>query len=240
MCIGKSDADRTTPLIAAQQAGVNALIGGTKAALSPADAQKILTERPDVMAEYQRASAAADPNSPVFKQKGLDSPENYAAYWYTQMGGNKEFAVGGEANQGPTPEQTQADLLTSLTQGFQDTITQLQNESRTQLEGLAQMNQGLVGQIGEMQAKFGQSQAELLDEMNKASKEQSEAMSKALKELINAQNRTGQKAKAPNFAKALAKNRDLNSGGLSSTMLTGPTGVSPGAMSLGATSLLGA
>jgi uncharacterized protein HemX len=44
----------------------------------------------------------------------------------------------------------------------------------------------------------------------------------------------------PNVAAILARAATMGNGGLSSTMLTGPTGVSTGSLNLGKTSLLGA
>lgn len=240
MCIGKSDADRVTPITSAQQAGVDAMINGTKAKLTAAEAQQILKDRPDVLTEYQRASSTADRNSPVFQQKGLDSPENYANYWYTQMGGNREYSFSDQASEQPSPEDQQADLLTSLTKGFEDTLAKLQGESKAQLDSLANLNTSLVGQIGAMQDGFAKSQQELLDQMNAAQAAQADTMRKAIQDMINAQNQTGQKAKTPNYSRALSRNRDLNSGGLGSTMLTGPAGVSNASLTLGRTSLLGA
>lgn len=62
---------------------------------------QLLKDRPDVLQSYQTAVngdpskgiPAADRNSPVFMQKGLDTPENYAKYWYTQMGGSGSYTV---------------------------------------------------------------------------------------------------------------------------------------------------
>lgn len=46
------------------------------------DYQRLFQDRPDVMAEYQRVSAQADPNSPAFAQHGLDrGAEGFADWW---------------------------------------------------------------------------------------------------------------------------------------------------------------
>lgn len=50
---------------------------------------------------------------------------------------------------------------------------------------------------------------------------------------------TGQKAKAPNIANLMKANKAANSRGISSTMLTGPQGVNPAALTLGRNQLLG-
>lgn len=54
---------------------------------------QLLKDRPDVMAEYQRASAAGDKNSPAYAQAGLTSPQAYAAHWYNDMGGSNSYQL---------------------------------------------------------------------------------------------------------------------------------------------------
>src|SRR5690606_7201949 len=44
--------------------------------------QAYLTQNPDVMAEYSRLKAAADPNSPWYRQHGMQSPEAFARWHY--------------------------------------------------------------------------------------------------------------------------------------------------------------
>lgn len=238
MCIFGGGADRTGPIISAQQAQVDALIGGRPGTLTPEQAQQLLKDRPDVMQEYQRASSTADRNSPVFKQKGLDSPENYANYWYTQMNGSQSYTIPGSADDPnvKTPEQEQADLLTSLTQGVGDWMKQMQADSDAQKKAMQDAQGQLVAGVGQLAAGINSQQGQLAADMQAAMAQQSEAFNKALKELA----KPAQAEKRPNYARALQRNRDLNSTGLSSTMLTGPGGVAPGSMSLGTTSLLGA
>lgn len=238
MCIAASTADRTSPIIAGQQAQVDSLINGTPGKLTSAQAQQLLKDRPDVAAEYARASAAADKNSPAYKQKGLDSAENYANYWFTQMGGSQGYTVPGTEK--ATPEQEQADLLTSITKGVSDAMGEMQGQTKAQLDALKALSTSVTGAAGAQQEKFAKSQAELLAQMEAAQAESAAAMQKAIADMINARNQNAQPEKKPNYARALAKNKALNSGGLSSTMLTGAQGVAPGSMSLGLTSLLGA
>lgn len=238
MCIAVSNADRVSPIIQQGQAQVDALIGGTPGRLTSAQAQQLLKDRPDVAAEFQRASAAADRNSPAFTQKGLDSAENYASYWYTQMGGNKQYTLPGTDT--TTPEQQQADLITSLTNGVGTAMAEMQKQAQSQVDELKAMNTSLTATIGQQQAQFASSQAELMAQVQKTQAEQTTAMQKALADMIKARDGNAQPAKKPNYARAMARNRELNSQGLSSTMLTGPRGVTPGSMSLGLTSLLGA
>lgn len=45
------------------------------------DYAKVAQERPDVVAEYQKQHATADPNSPNYTAKGLDSQQNYIDWW---------------------------------------------------------------------------------------------------------------------------------------------------------------
>jgi hypothetical protein len=73
--------------------GANITAAGSPGGMTDAQAQALLAARPDVMAEYQRASGAADKNSPAYLQQGLDSPLNYARYWYNNMGGNASYQI---------------------------------------------------------------------------------------------------------------------------------------------------
>lgn len=210
--------------------------------LSNTDIQALLQARPDIASAYQQAVATADRNSPVFLEKGLDSLENYARYWYGGMGGYKEWnPLGGQTGGvGGDPNATGNDLITSLTNGFNQQIAQLQQQSAAQLAALQGQNQQLAGSIQQQQQQFAQSQQQLLDQMTRAAAQQSQQFQAALKGIQDAGSSTGQAAKKPNYGRALQRNKELNGQGVGSTMLTGPGGVAPGSMSLGFTSLLGA
>ncbi|CAB4198789.1 hypothetical protein UFOVP1324_16 [uncultured Caudovirales phage] len=206
------------------------------------DPATYLKLNPDVQAEYDRVIKVADRNSPFFAEHGLESPETFAAWHYQTYGKNENRPGGGGTAVGNTTGTVAQgnDLTTSLTSGFNDAIKALQDSTTTQVNQLNQNNSDLTKQIMDMQTGFQTSQQQLLDNLNKTAAAQSQQFTQALKDLKDAGNSTGQAAKKPNYARALARNRDLNSQGLGSTMLTGPGGTQPGNLSLGATSLLGA
>jgi hypothetical protein len=74
-----------------------ALAGGPTGSynLTNDQANALLAARPDVMAEFQRASSTADKNSPAYQQQGLYSPQAYANYWFNHMGGSASYQIPG-------------------------------------------------------------------------------------------------------------------------------------------------
>lgn len=229
------------PIIAQLQAQVDALINGTKTSGSITDEQvtQLLKDRPDITDAFNAASKTADRNSPVFAQKGLDSIQNYARYWYTQMGGNKEYTFGDQANAGPTPQQTADDLKAKATDTTNTAIAGLTATTSDLLKNLQAQNTSLTGLISNQASQFAKSQSDLLGQFEQAKSDSATQMGALVKQLSDQVAGNGQAAKKPNYALALKRNKDLNSNGLSSTMLTGPQGVAPSALSLGFTSLLG-
>lgn len=225
------------PIIADLQSSVNALTSGglTKAQITDDMARQLLKDRPDVAAEFVKASSQADKNSPVFKQKGLDRVENYARYWYTQMGGNSSYKLGETP---PTPAQTADSVVkpaTDATTNLVNTFTDLTKQLTTQI---GQTQTDTTKLISGLQTDFANQQTSLLQGFEKAQAAQAAQMAELTK-AMQAAALGGQERKRPNYGAALARNKQLNSGGLSATMLTGPTGVSSGAMTLGRTNLLG-
>lgn len=74
------------------------------------DYARVLQDRPDVMAEYQRLSASADRNSPTWQQHGLDSPEGFAQWWLQNKPASDTYQapqVNGSPQQPLTPPQPQ-------------------------------------------------------------------------------------------------------------------------------------
>ena len=207
------------------------------------DAAAYLKANPDVAQGYLDESTRDKKSINNLAALGIYNADQYAAWHATTYGakeGRPGIAGGAVGNTTGTVAQGN-DLTTSLTSGFNDAIKALQDSTTAQVTALNTSNAGLTQQIMDMQTGFQKSQQDLLDNLNKTAAAQSQQFTSALKDLKDAGNSTGQAAKKPNYARALARNRDLNGNGLTSTMLTGPGGASnPGALSLGATSLLGA
>lgn len=220
------------PLLAAGQTSGNT-------GFDPANYLKL---NPDVLQEYNEESTRDKKSINNLQAMGIYTPEQFAAWHYQTYGKNENRAGGdGTAVGNTTGSVAQGnDLTTSLTSGFNDAIKSLQDSTTAQINTLNTNNSELTKQIMDMQTGFQTSQQALLDNLNKTAAAQSQQFTAALKDLKDAGNSTGQAAKKPNYARALARNRDLNSQGLGSTMLTGPGGTQPGNLSLGATSLLGA
>lgn len=132
--------------------------------LTDEQAQQLLQDRPDVMQEFQRASSTGDRNSPVFLQKGLDSPLNYARYWFNKMGGSASYGVpglnvpyvpAGAGGAGPTGGADAAAGIQSFlenTPGYQFTRDQGMQAVSNALtaRGLG----GLSGSLGKGLARF--------------------------------------------------------------------------------------
>lgn len=131
--------------------------------------------------------------------------------------------------------KAQQDLVTSLTNGFNDQIKAAQDAGQQQVDALTAQNAALTATITGQQGQFASTQTELLSQFQAAAGAQAGAMAALLK----SQEESAQKPKKPNYAQALAKNKALNGNGLSSTMLTGSGGVTASALPLGTTSLLG-
>ena len=133
--------------------------------LTDAQAQQLLTDRPDVQAAYNLAVnggtgangqtvPAADKNSPAYTRQGLDSPLNYARYWFNNMGGSGSYQIpgvngaaaggGSSASSGPlgTGAQGIEDFL-SQTPGYQFTLDQGKQAITNQMAA-----QGLGGTSG--------------------------------------------------------------------------------------------
>lgn len=93
-------------------------------------------------------------------------------------------------------------------------------------------------------ALYTKTLAEQADAAQKAQADQATQSAAAIKALQDGQkaaaDAVGQEAKKPNFAASLKRNKELNSTGIGSTMLTGPGGVSNSSLTLGLTSLVGA
>lgn len=205
------------------------------------DAAAYLKARPDVAVEYQQESTRDKKSIDNLHSMGIYTADQFAA-WHA---GQAKAGGAGTGTGTDVGDQSGAvgqgnDLVTSLTSGFNDTIKQLQQQTDAQIKALGTNNTALTGQIQQMQQGFAQSQQQLLDGMNKAAAQQSQAFASALKDMRDAGNSSGQAAKKPNYKRALDRNKELNGNGLSSTMLTGAMGVAPGSMTLGSTSLLGA
>lgn len=96
----------------------------TPGGLTTAQAQALLQARPDVLAEYQRASSTGDPNSPIYAQEGLTSPEAYANYWYNNLGGSNSYQLPGT---GATTTATGAGTTQSAADQQQAAINALQS-----------------------------------------------------------------------------------------------------------------
>ena len=70
---------------------------------STADLNRIRQDWPGIEQEFQRASAAADRNSPAFQQKGLDSLDNYTRYWYDNMRNPADYSITPQGQQQAQP-----------------------------------------------------------------------------------------------------------------------------------------
>jgi hypothetical protein len=89
------------------------------------DAQKILTERPDVAAEYQD-EASRDWKSQIYlKSMGINSAEDYARWWADKYGLVDQFGGGSSTPTTPTTDigqTTESTTNTSTVKSLQDTI----------------------------------------------------------------------------------------------------------------------
>lgn len=112
-------------------------------------------------------------------------------------------------------------------------LTSLTASSQAQLSELQKQNTSLTQQITSAQEQATATQAGLLKQFQDFTAQQAAEASKAMAA-------TGQGVKKPNYKNALDKNKALESGGLSSTNLTGSGGVPVTSLTLGAPALLGA
>lgn len=98
--------------------------------------------------------------------------------------------------------------------------------------------------IADRDALYTKTLAEQASAAQKAQADQATQSAAAIKALQDGQkaaaDSVGQASKKPNYAATLKRNKELNSTGISSTMLTGPGGVSNSSLTLGLTSLVGA
>lgn len=79
------------------------------------DWAQLLKDRPDVMAAYTQGHATADQNSPHTAAVGLaDNPEDYAKYWYNNMGGNTSYQFPQTATATTTPTQPAATAASTI------------------------------------------------------------------------------------------------------------------------------
>ena len=204
-----------------------------------------VNNNPDLLAYYNQGQNMA---------KGRTIAE-FGAYHYMLHGQSEGRVVPGSL-QDIQNQQNQAtkdatnttnQLITDLTKGFQDQIDAITKQGQAQTDALNQANTNLTGQIKQQQADFAKSQADLLAGFQTAQGSAAKAMSDAIEKLVSGQsaaaaaaNATGQMSKKPNYARALAENKRLNSSGLSATNLTGATGIPTASLPLSNTSLLGA
>lgn len=117
----------------------------------------------------------------------------------------------------------------------QQLIDTLNSSTNGLLAGLQEQNKTLATLLSSQSGDFAKQQSALVD----AQKQQAQAATDTANAILQSRNQAVQGVKKPNFAEVLRKQKVANSGGLSSTMLTGPTGVSAGSMSLGFNTLLG-
>ncbi|QNH91707.1 hypothetical protein SR18_gp056c [Caulobacter phage SR18] len=155
-------------------------------------------------------------------------------------------------NQIATQQQTINQLIqqgqddrTQAKKDQEDLITALTTASNKQLSELQSQNTALTKQIADAQAQAQKDQAGLLASFQQAQASQIQEASGLLDMLSGGGSSDtsswyGQEAKKPNYQKAMDKNKALESGGLSSTNLTGAGGVPVTALTLGAPALLGA
>lgn len=130
--------------------------------LSTVDLAAVRAANPGIATEYQRASAAADKNSPMYTQQGLDSLDNYTKYWYDNIRNPSDYTAPGDASApaaagaagGPLGDGTGAGMQAFLanTPGYQFQLqqgTQGVNNALT-ARGLG----GLSGSLGKGLAKY--------------------------------------------------------------------------------------
>lgn len=181
---------------------------------------------------------AADKNSAVFKQKGLGSLDTYTQYWYDGIRNPKDYTLGA-ASQDPTPQDTADKVTTTATDATTTLVNQYKDLATQLTTTIADQKRDTTTLIDNLTTQFSNKQTDLLNGFQQAQAAQAAQMTALTKQMTDTVNGTGQAKKKPDYQAALARSRDLNSAGLGATMLTGPTGVAAGSMSLGATSLLG-
>lgn len=109
--------------------------------------------------------------------------------------------------------------------------TKAQGEAALQQARAA--SQAALEAMNKQAADFQSAQTALMDAQAKAAAEAAKRADDLIKN-------SGQRARAPNYSSRLSANQRANRGGISSTMLTGPSGVSTGSLNLGGSALLGA
>lgn len=232
MLAGKGS-DHLTPVITGLQDKVNKLTGSPS--FTADQLAQIRKDIPGIQTNFDQANAkgGADKNSPVYKQKGLDNIDSFTQYWFDHIRNPNDYA--GPTSTDPTPQQAADDVTTKATSETDKLVQTYKDLTASLTAQIGKQQTDTTKLIGDLQGQFASKQGSLLSGFQEAQATQAKQMG----DLINQMNSTGQQAKRPNYGAALQKNRELNSQGLAATMLTGPGGVSPGALSLGFTSLLG-
>lgn len=79
----------TSPAVPDTGAGANVFSlspqSATPATGAGLDLAQVRKDVPGIQSAYEQARATADPNSPVYQQKGLDSLDHYTQYWYDNL-----------------------------------------------------------------------------------------------------------------------------------------------------------
>lgn len=129
-------------------------VGSGTGSLTTDQANALLQSRPDVMEAYQKARAAADPNSATAWAK-VSSPQAYANYWYNNMGGSGSYQIPGASTAGGSPSSTSALSAAGLGAGSllkPFSLSDLPNDPGYQFQlqqGLSAIqNQSSVGGLG--------------------------------------------------------------------------------------------
>lgn len=234
--------DSVTPIITGMQDQVNQLIGASTK-LTPEQAAQVRKDMGGgIETAFSKANATADKNSVAYTQKGLDNVDKYTQYWYDHIRNPSDYTLNAGGTP-PTTPQDQSKTITDTATSQTDTLINTFGDLTKTIT--SQINAGktdLTNTVAGLTTAFGDSQTSLLQGFQDAQTKQAASMSGLVSQLqaqIAGQNASGNPLKRPNYARALAQNKLLNSGGLGSTMLTGTGGVSTGALPLASTSLLG-
>lgn len=122
----------------------------------------------------------------------------------------------------------------------------LADKQQQQLDAAAQQNALLQQQIAAQAASYQQSQDAILKAQQQATTALKDGFlaltdlqKKAMVDADQLRKNTGQAERKPNYSVSLKANAAKNAGGVSSTALTGATGIAPGTLPLGKTALLG-
>lgn len=174
--------------------------------------------------------------------KGKTKEQFGQEHWnrYGQFEAGRVLEATGQLS--PT-QQLEQDTKSTVDKSVAD-ATKVTNDALAAAQAMADA----IRQQAEQQAQMAQSQAaqqaswiqglqqQLFSQQQAATAANDAALARAEQEARN----KGQKAKAPNVAGLLSRNRSANSRGLGSTFLTGAAGVAPSNLTLGRNALLGA